>query len=431
MSDNVTIATHLGHAPALAHNRRDPRVVLKEEHIRLDGNFEIWLDRDPKELYQEVFGEALAEFNQKQTRDDRKIEDYYTHIQKDKQRHPLYELIIGVYSKGEKGEIVCSEEDSKVILRAFLKDWEKRNPHLKLCQIAYHADEQSQTQSPHCHIVFAPCATGYARGLQVQSSLTKALNQQGFFSDGRNSTEQMKWEASENQYLGQLCHSRGFYVLHPGEKGTKHLETETFKAVKKLEETRTLSAELEKGIAQKRDELDEITGRAETLRDKVSLQSIASKVMEEKEFSEMVVEYIPAKKKTLTKPAEPEKVVMLADDFQALKRRAQVSIWLKRTLDEIRAEGKRFLDELNRNKKIQELRNIISNLEQEVRSARAESDIARAELEMVASERDEIIDFMDGQTLRSGKTLWQVFCDLFKKERELDYAEQEMHEIGG
>lgn len=427
MSENVTIATHLGHAPALAHNRRDPRVVLKEDHIRTDGTFEMWLDRDPRELYQEVFGEAIKEYNKEQKRDDRKIEDYYTHIQKDKQRHPLYELIIGVYSKGEKGEIICSEEDSKVILRAFMKDWKKRNPYLELTQVAFHADEAGQC---HCHAVFAPVGL-YSKGLKKRVSLSRALNQQGFFSDGRNNTEQIKWEASENQYLGQLCHSRGFYVLHPGEKGTKHLETETFKAVKKLEETRALSAELEKGIAQKRDELDEITGRAETLRDKVSLQSIASKVMEEKEFSEMVVEYIPAKKKTLTKPAEPEKVVMLADDFQALKRRAQVSIWLKRTLDEIRAEGKRFLDELNRNKKIQELRNIISNLEQEVRSARAESDIARAELEMVASERDEIIDFMDGQTLRSGKTLWQVFCDLFKKERELDYAEQEMHEIGG
>lgn len=429
MSDNVTIATHLGHAPALAHNRRDPRVVLKEEHIRADGFHAMWLDRDPRELYRDLFGEALAEFNQKQKRDDRKIEDYYTHIQKDKQRHPLYELIIGVYSKGEKGEVVCSQEDSEVILRAFLKTWKQRNPRLELCQVAFHADEESQ--NPHCHIVFAPCASGYERGMKKQASLTKALNQQGFFSDGRSNTEQMKWEASENQYLGQLCHSRGFYVLHPGEKGTKHLETETFKAVKKLEETRALSDELEKGIAQKRDELDEITDRAETLRDKVSLQSIASKVMEEKEFSDMAVEYIPAKKKTLTKPAEPEKVVMLADDFRALKMRAQASIWLQRTLDEIKAEGKRFLEKLDRNKKFQELRNRVSNLEQEVRSARADCDIARAELEAVASERDEIIDFMDGQTLRSGKTLWQVFCDLFKKERELDYAEQEMHEIGG
>ena len=122
---------------------------------------------------------------------------------------------------------------------------------------------------------------------------------------------------------------------------------------------------------------------------------------------------------------------MLADDFRALKMRAQASIWLQRTLDEIKAEGKRFLEKLDRNKKFQELRNRVSNLEQEVRSARADCDIARAELEAVASERDEIIDFMDGQTLRSGKTLWQVFCDLFKKERELDYAEQEMHEIGG
>lgn len=429
MSDNVTIATHLGHAPALAHNRRDPRVVLKEEHIRADGFHAMWLDRDPRELYQDLFGEALAEFNQKQTRDDRKIEDYYTHIQKDKQRHPLYELIIGVYSKGEKGEVVCSQEDSEVILRAFLKNWKQRNPQLELCQIAYHADEESQ--SPHCHIVFAPCASGYERGMKKQASLTKALNQQGFFSDGRSNTEQMKWEASENQYLGQLCHSRGFYVLHPGEKGTKHLETETFKAVKKLEETRALSADLEKSLKQKKEELDQVTARAETLRDQVSLQTIASKVMEEKEISEMAVEFIPAKKKTLTKPAEPEKALLLADDYRALVARAQTSSWIARTLSEITARGKMLLKGVDRNRKIAELQNKVEDLEKEVWNAKSEKELAYSELEMVASERDEIIGFMDSQTLRSGKTLWQVFCDLFKKERERDYAEQELHEIGG
>ena len=70
MSENVTIATHLGHAPALAHNRRDPRVVLKEKHIRADGCHDMWLDRDPRELYQELFGEALQEFNEKQTEEN-------------------------------------------------------------------------------------------------------------------------------------------------------------------------------------------------------------------------------------------------------------------------------------------------------------------------------------------------------------------------
>ena len=427
MSENVTIATHLGHAPALAHNRRDPRVVLKEDHIRTDGTFEMWLDRDPRELYQEVFGEAIKEYNKEQKRDDRKIEDYYTHIQKDKQRHPLYELIIGVYSKGEKGEIICSEEDSKVILRAFMKDWQKRNPYLPLTQVAFHADEAGQC---HCHAVFTAIGL-YSKGLKKRVSLSRALNQQGFFSDGRNNTEQIKWEASENQYLGQLCHSRGFYVLHPGEKGTKHLETETFKAVKKLEETRALSEELEKNLKQKQEELDQITARAETLRDQVSLQTIASKVMEEKEFSDMVVERIPAKKKTLTHPAEPAKVLVLADDFDAVISRARTSTWIERTLSEITMRGKMLLKGVDRNRKIAELQSKVDDLQKEVWSARSDCDIARAELEMVASERDEIIDFMDGQTLRSGKTLWQVFCDLFKKERERDYAEQELHEIGG
>ncbi|PEM61362.1 plasmid recombination enzyme, partial [Bacillus pseudomycoides] len=50
------------------------------DYSRSDEN-KYLVQKDLKELYQEEFGEALEKYNAKQKRSDRKIEDYYKHIQ--------------------------------------------------------------------------------------------------------------------------------------------------------------------------------------------------------------------------------------------------------------------------------------------------------------------------------------------------------------
>ena len=66
------------------HNRREYEKIGRElpDNIDVSKSHEniILVDRDIREAYQEIFGEALEQYNAKQKRADRKIENYYDHI---------------------------------------------------------------------------------------------------------------------------------------------------------------------------------------------------------------------------------------------------------------------------------------------------------------------------------------------------------------
>ena len=83
IENEVTISTHNGSQVARQHNLRNPKVIAKEDHIDPNGHFEVWLDEDPKVAYERLFGEAVQAYNEKQTREERKITDYYGQICQD------------------------------------------------------------------------------------------------------------------------------------------------------------------------------------------------------------------------------------------------------------------------------------------------------------------------------------------------------------
>ncbi len=222
----VTISTHNGSAVAREQNIRNPKVVSKEAHIKPNGEFEIWLDEKPRDAYRRIFGSAVAEYNTRQKRSDRIISDYYKNICNDKKKHPVYEMIVGVYGKNEDGSPICTPNLGKQILREFFENWSERNPGLELIGAYYHADEDGE---PHIHLDYIPVAQGYTNGPRVQNGLVKALGQQGFVKQGKQ-TAQIQWEKRENDYLTSLCESVSLSVDHPLIEGRKHIETATFKA---------------------------------------------------------------------------------------------------------------------------------------------------------------------------------------------------------
>ena len=75
----TTISTHNGSAAHRGHNIRDERAIKNQDHIDRSGGFEVWKDEKPKDAYNRLFGQAVKEYNDKQTRSDRKI-DTNTHI---------------------------------------------------------------------------------------------------------------------------------------------------------------------------------------------------------------------------------------------------------------------------------------------------------------------------------------------------------------
>lgn len=226
----ATISTHNGSAAHRAHNLRVSSVVEKLDHVDPKRPHEIWVDHNLRELYQNLFGAAVEEYNAKQLRPDRKITDYYEQVKKSKRQHPVYEMICGVYQDD------LTDSQCREILREFAEGWQKRNPNLTLAGVYYHADEMGK--GPHIHIDYVPVAHGYKRGPKVQTSLTKALEEQGIHGENSRLTAQILWEAQENKALEKICQTHGLTVAHPqAGKGMQHMATEIYKAQQDLEKS--------------------------------------------------------------------------------------------------------------------------------------------------------------------------------------------------
>ena len=426
IENEVTIATHNGSQVARQHNLRNPKVIAKEDHIDPNGHFEVWLDEDPKAAYERLFGEAVRAYNAKQKREDRQITDYYKQICEDSKKKPVYELIIGIYGKKADGTPICSKNDGKRILRAFTEDWERRNPHLKLCGLYYHCDESvgvNGSQVGHVHIDYIPLGDGFSRGMEIQSSLSRALEQQGFQSQGINNTAQMQWEARENQFLASLCSHAGFEVVR-GKGGKEHLDTATYKKVKELQELQEQQAELAQSIAKTEQEYKELQDSYETLKAQKSLSQTVMEAYADEDLK-IEVQRTPAKTNPITKQTTPAQVTMAEADYLVLKERAAASSWIRKAMEDLKCLGAKLTRELNQRRRVAELQERAASAEIAARAAEVDLANARAEIADLQQQAQEQQNWMEQQTTRSGKTLWEYFMDFITKQRERDYIERD------
>lgn len=232
-----TIATHNGSKVSRQHNLRLRSITDREAHISRTGTHETWVDVPPREAYKKIFGEAVAAYNDKQKRTDRKVQDYYSQIKKSKSQHPVYEMIISIGNdKNRPPEHIARE-----IMLDFCKNWKKRNPNLVLIGAYYHADEVGV---PHVHVDYVPVAHGYQKGMSTQTGLVKALGEMGFYKKGRE-TAQIQWQHRENATLEVLCKERGFDIIHPqAGKGVKHLEKADYILQQRLHDLEAINSQL-------------------------------------------------------------------------------------------------------------------------------------------------------------------------------------------
>ena len=158
--------------------------------------------RTSRKCITELFDEALKRYNDKQTRADRKIENYYEKIRSSKQEKPFHELILQI---GDKENMSAESENgtlAREILDEYYRGFQERNPQLKVFSAHLHMDEAT----PHLHIDFVPFTTGSKRGLDTRVSLKQALAAQGFKGGSRGDTEWNQWVQSEKE---QPCRRDG------------------------------------------------------------------------------------------------------------------------------------------------------------------------------------------------------------------------------
>ena len=128
---------------------------------------------DVKTVYHKEFDEALEEYNKKQTRQDRKIEDYFEHVA-DKEQDMAVEIIIQIGDREFWKQFDDMKSYMKLSYQIILDELRKRLPQFVVANAVVHLDEDS----PHMHIVGVPVAGGYKKGLNKQVSKRKVFTKE-------------------------------------------------------------------------------------------------------------------------------------------------------------------------------------------------------------------------------------------------------------
>ena len=235
---------------SLTHNRRD-FIAKNVDSSRTPLNIE-YRNEDIRAVYHELFDDALARYNEKQTRRDRVIDDYYEKIRTGKQEKPFEELIIQI---GNKDDMNASSENGQLarqMLDEYMQSFQQRNPTLRVFSAHLHMDEAT----PHLHIDFIPFTTGSKRGLETRVSLKKALEALGFTGGTKSHTELNQWIESEKQALASIM---ARHDIEWEQKGTheEHLSVLDYKKQERSKEVAALETQI--------GALQEQTANAETM----------------------------------------------------------------------------------------------------------------------------------------------------------------------
>ena len=229
-----------------------------------------------KKVYHTLFDDALKRYNDKQTRADRRIGNYYEKIRNSKQEKPFHEIILQI------GDMVTMSSESENgllaqrILDEYYQRFQERNPYLKVFSAHLHMDEAT----PHLHIDFVPFTTGSKRGLDTRVSLKQALANQGFKGSTRGDTEWNQWVGSEKEALAVVMERHG---VEWERKGTheKHLSVMDYK---KQEREKELT-ELEGKLAERKDEFKAYKERIENFDNgERALQKLDESMLNEPEY---------------------------------------------------------------------------------------------------------------------------------------------------
>ena len=203
-------------------------------------------------VYHQLFDEALKRYNEKQTRSDRRIPNYYEKIRSGNQEKPFHEIILQVGNQDDMSATGEYAELARKILDEYYQGFQARNPNLRVFSAHLHMDEAT----PHLHIDFVPFTIGSKRGLETRVSLKQALAAQGFKGGTRGATEWAQWVQSEKEQLAAVMER---YDIQWEQKGTheKHLSVLDYK---KQEREKEIAA-LDTTLAEKQDELETVQNR--------------------------------------------------------------------------------------------------------------------------------------------------------------------------
>lgn len=249
------------------------------------------------QVYHELFDEAVKRYNEKQTRNDRCIDNYYEKIRSSKQEKPFHEIILQIGNCDDMNAKTENGELSAKILDEYMQSFQSRNPNMRVFSAHLHMDEAT----PHLHIDFVPFTTGSKRGLDTRISLKQALASQGFKGGSRQETEWNQWVYSEKQQLAAVMERHGVKWEYKG-TNEKHLSVLDYEKKMRAAEV----AELEYKLSDKKLEFNTVAKRIANLdQAENSIDNISQKIYDEPEYQLPEPPTLMSAKNYKTKFAEP------------------------------------------------------------------------------------------------------------------------------
>lgn len=208
----------------LNHNDRSiDRVSEKSWDPELSRKNVICRNIPIQDAYNQIFGKALSEYNQRQidvNHPERQIKNYYDHISRSKQEKPFYEFVVAFGNMNDKDTEIypvlqrCLDE--------YITNFDERNPNFKVFQKIVHLDEKG---IDHAHLDFIPVSTHNKRGLSVKNSFRGALKEMGY----TGKTAFLDWRQSEEKYMAEILERHGL-EFERGSGRDEHLNVRQYQA---------------------------------------------------------------------------------------------------------------------------------------------------------------------------------------------------------
>lgn len=287
------------HSGSLGHNNRvKGKFSGNVDKERTKNNVTI-VKQTLDEAYDEVFGEAVNEYNAKQKRADRKIKNYYDKLFKEdfdkrgveeekyydeifrnkNKQYNFYEYVVGVGDSYDTAIIDWTTQEQQLIkanpkcaelatkcLKEYIEKFEERNPNFHVFNAVIHLDEKT----PHLHYDFIPFADGCKNGMSRQQSMSKALSAMGY---GEGKQAIANFTASERKVFRKICEENGFTLAEEQQgRGYSFSSPEYRKAKESLRKSLTpeVQKEVDENLANTKSEL--ATTRAELENTKSELE---------------------------------------------------------------------------------------------------------------------------------------------------------------
>ena len=218
----------------LSHNNRE--FLAKNIDVTKIKDNIIFKKENVEDAYHKLFDDAVEEYNSKQKRKDRKIDNYYEEICKNKKTEAFYEAIVQFGDVDTASCYSVMGDECQKMLCEYMENFQKRNPNLYVFNAVLHMDEAT----PHLHIDFIPFYTQARKnGLAKGVSMKAALAEQGLTSSNKKENNLVAFEEQERNAMEKILNSHGI------EREIKHAyhdhmtvdEYKEYKSVKSIEKT--------------------------------------------------------------------------------------------------------------------------------------------------------------------------------------------------